>query len=385
VAHPRRLFQCVALAAVISAAGPCWAVQIIPHYVDAAGQSWLTDPARKAVIEQAVVEWETRVKDEGTFDVTFTFASSGSFLGQWQGGGSFTVGTDVYPWTAGLTHTVTFNAAYLTGNPSMWWDPTPATGGDVPTNRWDVLSTVRHELGHALGFTTGLYVNNFGTPGQVDRWKSHVSGSTFDPGGLNVSLASVNNLSHLLDSGATQGDLMVPSLVNGVRRPIGMTDMQMLALSQGYTMDFFPGDFNNDGVVNLADVDMLYAALGSASPPANPRLDLIRDHAINAVDARALICNIIGTSLADTNLDHVVDIMDLGAMANKYGHAGAFEDGDADANGIVNIMDLGILANDYGKQFGSAVGSSSLPEPASAILLGAGAALLPAMRRRARD
>jgi hypothetical protein len=55
--------------------------------------------------------------------------------------------------------------------------------------------------------------------------------------------------------------------------------------------------------------------------------------------------------MADTNLDHGVDILDLGNLANKYGQAGSFGDGDTDGNGVIDILDAGDLASDYVKIF----------------------------------
>ena len=50
-------------------------------------------------------------------------------------------------------------------------------------------------------------------------------------------------------------------------------------------------------------------------------------------------------------LDMAVGILDLAALANAYGQAGAFSDGDTDGDGHVGLLDLGDLANDYGKTF----------------------------------
>jgi hypothetical protein len=108
------------------------------------------------------------------------------------------------------------------------------------------------------------------------------------------------------------------------------------------------GDFNGDGNVDIADVDAIYAVLGTNVPPADAKFDLTNDAKVDLADARELIQVIIGTSMADTNLDKSVDILDLGNLANRYGMSGGFGDGDTDGNGVIDIVDLGNLANDYG-------------------------------------
>jgi len=111
------------------------------------------------------------------------------------------------------------------------------------------------------------------------------------------------------------------------------------------------GDFNGDGKVNIEDVDAIYAILGTNSPPTDARFDLTNDGKVDITDARELVQVIIGTSMADTNLDKSVDIVDLGNLANGYGMSGGFGDGDTDGNGVIDILDLGNLANDYGKTY----------------------------------
>ena len=149
------------------------------------------------------------------------------------------VGTDIYPWTPGVTHTIHFNVDY---GSSLYWDPTPTTT-DVPSASWDALSVADHELGHMFGFVPNFYYDNAFAANSVDKWTSHITGSTFDPNGLNVSMASPTNLGHVLDSGATAGDLMVPALLNGVRHDISDTDLNMLHMAYGYTVVPEPSTF----------------------------------------------------------------------------------------------------------------------------------------------
>ncbi|MCC6126465.1 MAG: PEP-CTERM sorting domain-containing protein [Pirellulales bacterium] len=213
------------------------AITIVPTYVDGAGQSWTAE--RRGVIQQAINDWQTALPDSHTINVTldFTNAGAGSYLGQWYVSSQpMAAGTDIYPWTPELIHTIHFNADLFSGSNYIWWDPTPTTSSDQPFAAWDALSVARHEICHMVGFANGFYVDNFYTPQSIDKWGSHITGSVFDPGGLNVSMASSTNLGHVLNGGATAGDLMVPALINGQRRGISTTDLNMLQLAYNYTI-----------------------------------------------------------------------------------------------------------------------------------------------------
>jgi len=230
-------------------------------FVDAAGESWNSDPARKAVIDLAIADWQEAILDDHTVEITFTFAAAGSaYLGKWRGSGAFTRGTDIYPWTEGISHTITFNADLFSGDNYLWWDPTPQTRGDQPTASWDALSVARHELGHAMGFTDGLYLDNFDTPVETNRWLEHIAGGVFDPGGLDVTM---DGFSHVANFGSSMGDLMVASLPNRVRREISRTDLKMLALAHGYdvVLPVILGDMDESGSVNNNDITPFVMAL----------------------------------------------------------------------------------------------------------------------------
>jgi hypothetical protein len=82
----------------------------------------------------------------------------------------------------------------------------------------------------------------------------------------------------------------------------------------------------------------------------------------------------------DANLDGVVDVTDLGALATHWQQAGQWSDGDFTHDGVVNVSDLGILATNW--QAGAESLSAALarvPEPSS-LLAFLSAALL--LRRR---
>ena len=158
------------------------------------------------------------------------------------------LGADTRPWLR-TSHEIRFNADLMdTGLPNyMWWDSTPATADDQPFVAWDALTVARHEIGHMLGFASGLYWDNIqsGSTAGSKLWEDLIttagSSATFDQGGLDVAMASSGDLFHVADSGDTKDDLMVPALVNGQRREISATNSDMLAMAYDYVQIPEPG------------------------------------------------------------------------------------------------------------------------------------------------
>ncbi|MHC4715866.1 MAG: PEP-CTERM sorting domain-containing protein [Planctomycetota bacterium] len=91
------------------------------------------------------------------------------------------------------------------------------------------------------------------------------------------------------------------------------------------------------------------------------------------------------TYIGDANLDHVVGIADLAALADSYGLAAGADwmKGDFNLDGQVGIADLSALADNYGKGSGGGDPAGTVPGPATLALLAAGALTL--VRRRKRS
>ena len=271
--------------------GRASAITIIPTFADGAGQVW--DATKQAVINQAISDWEASVLDNQTINVTFDFmnAGTGGYLGLWHGSENLFVGTNVYPWTPGVTQVVHFNVDLMDATQQNYL---LFTTGALPFDNWDALSVARHELGHMLGFTTNFYVNDFHDISQLDRWAAHEVGSVFDPGGLNVQMAA--DLSHTADTGSTANDLMNPASPNGIRRPISPIDEAMLAEAHHYQL---APDPNGDGTINFSDVLTLIQHYGQSN--ANFTVgDFNGDGTVNFSDVLVLIQH-YGQSLATTS------------------------------------------------------------------------------------
>src|SRR5207253_103842 len=91
-------------------------------------------------------------------------------------------------------------------------------------------TVISHEMGHALGFTPGIYRDQ----SFVDPWNSHIVNNIFDPGGLNVSMTG--------DHGHVNvpGDLMYFQLGTGVRENITDSDLAMLSMAYGFSFTPVP-------------------------------------------------------------------------------------------------------------------------------------------------
>ncbi len=114
------------------------------------------------------------------------------------------------------------------------------------------------------------------------------------------------------------------------------------ALRPSLTFDFSvnpatPGDFNNDGLANATDIDLLFDTTQGSIPPAIAIFDVNADGTVNsrpntpASDADQWVRGIKNTEYGDTTLNGTVDFDDLLALAQHYGSAStSWADGDVD-------------------------------------------------------
>ena len=162
-----------------------------------------------------------------------------------------------------------------------------------------------------------------------------------------------------------------------------LTPVDGLSLSlPSYSLSFITlsnaapvGDFDNDGVLDLDDLDDLIAQINAAHP-ASPLYDLDGSAAGMAVDQLDVDVwlGLKGALRGDVNLDNFIDQADLDAVLNNWGRTNArWSTGDYTGDGFVAQGDLDLVLNQWGASASPVAGSSSaVPEPATlgAFVLG---------------
>ena len=118
-----------------------------------------------------------------------------------------------------------------------------------------------------------------------------------------------------------------------------------------------PGDFNGDGLIDLGDIDLLWAQLRSAV--RDPRFDLTGDRLVNELDRNYMIERILGTTFGDTNLDRrfdsadIVQVFQVGEYEDTVEGNSTWLDGDWDADGDFTTADI-VLAFQFGTYIANA-------------------------------
>lgn len=223
---------------------------ILTTYEPSIPASW------RPVINYAVNEWNQVLQSQGVnpslYPITFRRIDMGSAgpLAQavtyWNGSGQ-------------LSHTtIEFNSRYY-----FFVDPTPEDDSDVPfSDGYDLLSTVRHELGHAVGWVGRSNI----------RIDPLVDGSIFDTSRLNIALHSTDDTSHT-NGTVHPGELMQPSIGASTRRSIAMyPTVAMVARAFEYRI---PMEFADPSFIGSPDGSAAYPwrsfteanAAGSSSLP----------------------------------------------------------------------------------------------------------------------
>ena len=135
------------------------------------------------------------------------------------------------------------------------------------------------------------------------------------------------------------------------------------------------GDFNEDGLLNIPDIDLLMDEIGSGGD--GPSFDLTGDGSVND-DDRDEWLSIAGTAnglsepylVGDSNLDTLVNVSDLNALAvNWLSSQNAWSDGNFTGD-AVNSTDLNELALNWQRSVPIAsAADSTVPEPSTGLLI----------------
>ena len=196
-------------------------------FIDAAGRAWTDE--RKALVLHVLAEYEALIADDETVLVQFSFYEPEEFLthGMAWSAGAPEESTNVRPWTPRLRHGILLSNDLADNG---FWDPTPDTDDDQPWDSFDVLTVLRHEVGHIMGHMVGYSRDLDADGAPYDPWVALIDDEgVFDPGGMKVQMAP-DGYGHIDDDG-----LMNPMILFGERYTIDHT-VHMLAVAYGYTL-----------------------------------------------------------------------------------------------------------------------------------------------------
>lgn len=172
--------------------------------------------ADRAIINDAILEWTRLFKfSRHTLTIEFVINNTLTELGS-TGGWDFTNGLPTSP-----TVTINYNA-------HNW------TLGAPAANRDDALDTLKHEVGHALGFTViganfAAHVLTLGGNRFFDLDQDGMFNALNDFDLIDDPLAGTH-------APAGSGDLMQPSTPQGQRNHPTMRHARVLALAYGYSV-----------------------------------------------------------------------------------------------------------------------------------------------------
>jgi len=143
-----------------------------------------------------------------------------------------------------------------------------------------------------------------------------------------------------------------------------------------------PGDFDNDGVLTAADIDLL--ATGIRDSSTDLAFDLTGDGTVDLADHSRWTKDLKHAWLGDANLDGEFDSDDLIFVfqAAKYevDEDAGWAEGDWTADGRFDTSDLMAAFSEAGYEMGPRAAVSAVPEPSSGLLVVIG--LIGLYRRR---
>ena len=131
------------------------------------------------------------------------------------------------------------------------------------------------------------------------------------------------------------------------------------------------GDFNNDGLLDAVDINLL--TLESASGNNTQKYDLNDDTLVDDDDVNVWVKDLFKSWIGDANLDgefNSGDLVDV-LSAGKYevDEEAVWSTGDFNGDARANSSDLVAALSDGGYEQGPRAAVNAVPEPASWLLL----------------
>jgi hypothetical protein len=135
------------------------------------------------------------------------------------------------------------------------------------------------------------------------------------------------------------------------------------------------GDFNGNRALDVADLDLLSAAIRAGS--ADLRFDVNKDRFVTTTDRQVWVTELKGTYFGDSNLDgefntaDLVSVFQAGEYEDDFIENSTWATGDWDGNGEFNSRDLILAFTENGYEQGPRPASSPVPEPTGLVLASA--------------
>ena len=171
------------------------------------------------------------------------------------------------------------------------------------------------------------------------------------------------NMTPRITDGVLQQSVFTPLISTGTRFVLTELDLAILR-DIGFTGAVvpprppLPGDFDDDGDIDLADLDRYNNNLGSPATGSLSALDLNGNGTVDPSDFETHYTTLVrtsngvaGTVLGDINLDGIVNVLgDAFVMvANLGNESNSWGQGDLNADGVVNVLgDAFLLVGNLG-------------------------------------
>lgn len=270
----------------------------------------------------------------------------------------------------------------------------PNLGG----NRPDVSNVISESLldSGLQGLNDGTDVVEMLIPDQVQanggavmRYSADITPFTLDPGTYWLSIQAQMTFLSDVDPEwswvlSPDGDNLLYSYdeafdLIGTQPGIAVSRDSTFTLIGNSLVPSIVGDFDENGLLEAADIDILAAAIRGGSTDAE--FDLNSDSMVDAADHLYWVESIKGTFLGDATLNGTVEFEDFLELSRHFGEIGGWAKGNFDLTTDVQFPDFLALSRNFGKTSG-AVAAAAVPEPTSAGLLCIGAILLGLRRKQ---
>ncbi len=197
----------------------------------------------------------------------------------------------------------------------------------------------------------------------LDFSATPVAGTGMGTGTVSMTFASANGNSETYDIEMSlptelSQTFVIPDVPLFGNVDADVTASGLMKAAGTVTIEWMPGDFDRDGMLECDDIDQLGAAIRDSS--TDLMFDINGNGTVESADYRSWITDIKGTILGDSNFDGVVDVIDFNTWNdNRFSPDTGWCEGDFDGDSFTDAQDLNVwTANKF-------TTVSVVPEPPS--------------------